>query len=598
MQRTTERTEGSYAGGRRGLVETLYERTASRPEKMAFVRKVGGEWRGISYAEFWERVRSFASGLALLGVEQGSRVAIISRNRTEWPVTDLATQSLGAIVVPIYPTLEKTQISHILNHSRARVTIVEDEELLKKVEEIKDDLPALEHLVVIDGMCEKAKTFSQVEETGARRPLEDWEEGWRAQGPDDVATIIYTSGTTGPPKGAVLTQGNILSNVEGILDALPISSEDVFLSFLPLSHVFERTCSQFLALYVGGTTYYAESMDKIPENLREVRPTLMLCVPRLYEKMYDRMQRQAAEGSALQRKVFELAVAAGRGKYALEKAGKPLGMLLRVRLMLYDRLVYRKVREALGGRIRFFTSGGAKLEPEIGEFFYAAGVRIVEGYGLTETSPVIACNRLPTPRFGTVGPPIFGTRVRISPGGEVQVRGPGVTGGYLDDPEATAEAFTEDGWFRTGDIGELKDGYLKITDRLKHLIVLSTGKNVAPQPIETALVAKPHISQAVLLGDGRKYVSALIVPDYDAVRKTLGLDATDEELSRDERCRDLIGHEVNSACESFAAYERPKKFALLPRALTHESGELTPTLKVKMRVVREKYADVIEGLYD
>jgi long-chain acyl-CoA synthetase len=396
----------------------------------------------------------------------------------------------------------------------------------------------------------------------------------------------------------VLTHGNFLSNVEGVARALPFRAEDVFLSFLPLSHVFER-CGQYLALSFGCTIYYAESAEKVPENLREVRPTVMLSVPRLYEKMYDRIQQRVASGSAVRRRLFYAAIAAGRKKYELERAKRPVGRWLKARLALYDKLVFGKLREAVGGRLRFFVAGGAKLEREIGEFFYAAGVAIVEGYGLTETSPVIACNRMPVPRFGTVGLPLENMEVRIAPDSdEVQVRGPGVMRGYWGNEDATREVFTEDSWFRTGDIGELDEvGCLKITDRIKNLIVLSTGKNVAPSPIETAIASAPHVTQAVLLGDDKKYVSALVVPDYEAVRTALRTDAADEDLAEDHLCRALVEREVGEACGRFASYERPKKVALLPRELTHEAGELTPTLKVKLRVVRERYADKIEGLY-
>jgi len=308
---------------------------------------------------------------------------------------------------------------------------------------------------------------------------------------------------------------------------------------------------------------------------------------------------RVAEGPALRRRLFEAAIAAGRRKYALERAGRPLPRHLNARLALFDRLVFGKVKEATGGRVRFLIAGGAKLSAEVGEFFYAAGIKIVEGYGLTETSPVISCNRLPVPRFGTVGPPLDNVEVRISGDGEVLTRGPHVMQGYFENPAANAEAFTQDGWFRTGDIGELDDeGCLCITDRIKNIIVLSTGKNIAPQPIEAALASSSAIVQAVLLGDGRKYVSALIVPDYDTVRRVLGTpEATDAELAEEPRCRELVRREISRVCGRFADYERPKRFALLPRELSVEEGELTPKLSVKLRVVKEKYKDVIEGLY-
>ncbi|TCJ14826.1 long-chain fatty acid--CoA ligase [Rubrobacter taiwanensis] len=580
------------------LVQALFRNVERRPEKTALAYKAGGGWREISYRELGERVERFAAGMAALGVERGDRMALMSANRPEWAISDYAIQSLGAATVPIYPTLEPHQIEHILEDSEARAVIVENEELLRRVREVQEDFPVVVMDDAFTGENEKTLRFESVYRSGEERPKEDWREVWGGIGRDEVATILYTSGTTGAPKGVILTHDNILSNIEGIVEAVPLRPEDVFLSLLPLSHIFERTAGQFVALTLGCSIYYAESIEKVPENLREVRPTVVPSVPRLYEKMYDRVQQRLSQGPALRRKLAAAAIAAGREKYRLRLRGREPGAWLRFKLGLFERLVFNKIREATGGRLRFFVSGGAKLEAEIGEFFYAAGVPILEGYGLTETSPVISCNRLGREKFGTVGLPLFNVEVRIGEHGEIQTRGPHVMRGYFNLPEETEAAFTEDGWFKTGDIGEIDDeGYLKITDRLKNLIVLSTGKNVAPQPIETKLVTMPHISQAVLLGDGRKYVSALIVPDYEAVRNRLATDAAPAELAEDERVRELIQKDIDTACAEFADYERPKKFALLAREFSQEEGELTPTLKVKMRVVQERYAGQIERLY-
>ena len=583
------------------LLVAVGSHAESKSSKAALIEKVDGNWRSISYSEFWERVRNFAAGLSGLGVVEGSRVALMSANRPEWPVSDLAIQSLGAVTVPIYPTLEPEQVAHILGDSEARVLIVENEELLERVKEVRDRVQDL-RFVVIKGDAavgdEDVLSFAEVERTGRENPVEGWEEGWRSLGRDDAATVIYTSGTTGLPKGAVLTHGNILSNLEGTMEALPMREDDIYLSFLPLSHVFERTSGQFLALSMGSTTYYAESIEKVPDNLREVKPTVMLSVPRLYEKMYDRVMERISAGPPLRQRLFHAAIADGKRRYEIEKEGGSIGRGLEMRLKLWDRLIFGKLKEAVGGRARFFVAGGAKLSSEIGQFFYATGIKIVEGYGLTETSPVISCNRLEKMRFGTVGPPIHNVEVKISEEGEILTHGPHVMRGYLNNEKATAEVFTEDGWFRTGDVGEIDDhGYLKVTDRAKNLIVLSTGKNVAPQPIETAIVAAPHVSQAILIGDGRKYVSALIVPDYDAVRKSLDRNEPNERLGEDAQVRSLLKKELDGATRQFANYERPKKFALLAEELSQDRGELTPTLKVKLRVVRERYADTIEKLY-
>lgn len=583
------------------LIDLVHRNAGLRGAKNALGAKVGGEWQTISYAELYERIRGVAAGLAALGVGRGSRVGLMSTNRPEWPISDLAIQSLGAINVPIYPTLEASQVAHIVEDSESQLVIVENEEMLQRVRKARESAPDLQYLVILDGSVdeESIRTFGSLEESGAANPISSWEQGWRSFGRNDVATIMYTSGTTGPPKGAVLTHGNILANVEGVIDALPLRTDDVFLSLLPLSHVFERTGGQYTALALGASIYYAESIDKVPENLREVRPTVVPSVPRLYEKMYDRVTAQVAEGSALRRKLFEAAITDGKRKYEIEKSGGTIGRGLALRLKLYDRIVFKKLRDVVGGRLRFFVAGGAKLNAEVGEFFYAAGICIAEGYGLTETAPVISCNRIEALRFGTVGRPLSNLEVRISEdSGEIEVKGPSVMRGYLNNEEANAEAFTDDGFFKTGDVGEFDDeGCLKITDRAKNLIVLSTGKNVAPQQIETNLVAQPHISQSVLLGDGRKYVSALVVPDYESVRKALGTEAPNEKLSEDERVWDLVEEDIEAATKDFASYERPKKFALLSRELSEEEGELTPTLKVKMPVVREHYGEQIESLY-
>jgi len=600
MQRVVERVDrGAGTEAPRNLLGVLHRSVVARGEKTALASKGEGGWVEISYAELWRRVERFAAGLASLGVGGGAKVAVVSKNRPEWPIADFAIQSLGAATVPIYPTLGAAQISHILADCGAVIAIAEDEEILGKVLEERDVLPGLRRILLIEGdPGDDALCMGDVERWGEERPLTGWEEGWRGIERDDIATIIYTSGTMGLPKGVVLTHGNLLSNVEAGLRALPLGPDDIFLSFLPLSHVFERTGGQCTALYLGAATYYAEAIEKVPDNLREVRPTVVLSVPRLYEKMHDRVSARVAGGSAIRRRLFEAAIAAGRERYAAEREGRRVGAVLRARSSVYDRLVLRKIREGVGGRLRFFISGGAKLEAEIGEFFYAAGITIVEGYGLTETSPVISCNRLGAVRFGTVGLPLDNVEVRISPEGEVQVRGPSVMRGYWNEPDATREAFTADGWYRTGDMGEIdEEGYLKITDRIKNLIILSTGKNVAPQPIEAAIVSAPHASQAVVLGDGRKYVSALVVPNYDAVRNTLGVEDSNEALASEERCRRLVERDVDEACARFADYERPKKVALLPHELSHEAGELTPTLKVKLRVVKERYAKNIEEMY-
>lgn len=585
------------------LVGMLRRSVERRGGNTAYGWKSGGEWRTVSYVGLWTRVKNVAAALARLDVSWGDRVAIISTNRVEWPIVDFATQSFGAATVPVYPTVEASQVAHILENSRSKIVFVENREILDRVLSIRDEIPNVEKIVVLDDIEGSASgegilSFSEVERDGRDNPLEGWDDGWKDIERGDLATIIYTSGTTGLPKGAMLTHGNILANVEGIQVALPTNEEDVFLSFLPLSHVFERTAGQYNALYAGAATYYAESIDTVPENLREVKPTVMSSVPRLYEKMYDRVRAMVAEGPESRQKIFAAAIEAGKQRYEHETHGRKVPFGLKAKMAVYDRLVFKKLREAVGGRPRFFVSGGAKLDGEVGKFFHAAGIKVMEGYGLTETSPVIATNRLESVRFGTVGKVLENLEVRIGEAGEVQVKGPSIFSGYLDLPEANAEAFTPDGFYKTGDVGELDgEGYLTITDRLKNLIVLSTGKNVAPQPVEAALATAKHITQAVVIGDGRKYVSALIVPNYDAVRKSLNTEKSDGELYGDERTVELVQKDIAEACGKFSSYEVPKRFQLLQRELSQEEGELTPTLKVKNRVVARRYEDSIRKLY-
>lgn len=577
------------------LLEAFWLTVEEKGDKTALAEKDGGRWREYSFRELYRRVEDFAAGLRGLGVREGARVAIMSTNRVGWTVADLAIMSLGATTVPIFPTLGPRQVEHILRDCGARIVIVEGEEQL---EAVRGSGVGVAHTIVLDeGAAGKGTLrFSEVEERGRRGKYAGWEEAWRGLGRDQVATIIYTSGTSGRQKGAILTHGNILSNLEAIIEVVPISDDDVGLSILPLSHVLERTCSQFLNLVGGGTNYIAESVDRVQQNLQEVRPTVLLAVPRVFERIFGVIRAQGT-ANPVRARIFESAVRTARNRYLADAGERPMGPREQVMFRLYDLLVYRKVRQGLGGRIKFCVSGGARLEPWLGEFFYGAGIPVAEGYGLTETSPVIAVNRFEELKFGTVGPPLPNVQVRLAEDGEILVRGPSVTRGYHNLPDENEAAF-EDGWFHTGDVGEFDEGgRLKITDRAKDIMVLDTGKNVAPQPIETALANTAHISQAMLVGEGKKFVSALLVPDFDALRRTLGEDLPDEKLCSDRRVRDLIASEIEEACRDFQEHERPKKFELVPHEWTEESGELTPSLKLKRRNILSKNEDLVQKIY-
>jgi long-chain acyl-CoA synthetase len=591
----------------------MVRRTVDRhPENTALMWKEGGAYRGITYREMWEKIRQAAAGLRFIGVGPGDKVAILSENNPMWPVSDLAIASLGAVSVPIYPTLPSEQVAFILNQADCQVAVVENEIQLQKVLQKET---GVRHIVVMkpeQGFLATGGilTYEQLLEEGQAHPLEQWDEEWSRIGRDQVFTIIHTSGTTGRPKGVMLTHGNILSNIEGVqFWCVEVRPDDVSLSYLPLSHVFERTAGQFVPLSAGATIAYAESIDAIQENLLEVRPTIMTSVPRLFEKVYAKVQETIEAGTPLRRKIFDWAIRVGIRRYehylksSMDELvlGDPLPPGLKLQWRIAKRLVYRKIKERFGGRLRGIVSGGAPLNPDIARFFWALDLPVLEGYGLTESSPVISVNPMARAKIGTVGKPLPNVEVRIAEDGEVLVKGPNVMLGYYKDPEATAGQI-KDGWLYTGDLGELdEDGYLRIIDRKKNLLVLSTGKNVAPQPVENAINNSPYIEQSVLVGDGRKYVAALIVPNFESLfiwAEKRGITAASrEELVRNPEVQQFLEQEVKRMTSTFAPFEQPKKVWVADREWTVESGELTPTLKVKVREVEKKYRDVIERLY-
>lgn len=589
------------------LVE-MFERAVRvhrKPDALNYKRD--GEWRKVSSEELLARARLIALGLYALGVRRGDRVALLSESRPEWTLADAGCQFAGVIDVPIYPTQAPPQVCYILTDSGARVLLIQNRAAFERVREAIEGCDVLEHIVFLEEEETNeanALTLRQLEERGrslaGERPALA-EELARAARPDDLATIIYTSGTTGEPKGVMLTQSNLITNLIDSSGHLSFSSDDVVLSVLPLSHIFERL-GMYMYIHHGMSVYYAESLEKIGDNMREVRPTVMLCVPRLFEKIYARIQQTAAAGGKVKAGLLAWAVETGKRAARLGVEHKRVPPLLAVEHRIASRLVFAKWREGMGGRMRLFISGGAALPDELGYIFLGAGAPIVQGYGLTETSPVISAGTLEENRIGTVGKPVRNVEVRIAEDGEIETRGPNVMRGYYNKPEATRDAFTADGWFRTGDIGALDaDGYLRITDRKKELFKTSGGKYVAPQPIEQRLKESRFVSQVVLIGNGRKFPAALIVPDWEQLRsyaRIKNLDIkTPAEFVRHPRILDVVQRQVDSLCEGLSKYERVKKIALLEHELTIEGGELTPTLKVKRRAVDEKYKDVIDRLY-
>jgi long-chain acyl-CoA synthetase len=581
-------------------------RVHQKPDALNFKRD--GAWRAISSCEVLDSAQAIALGLHALGVRRGERIAILSESNPSWTLTDAGCQLAGVVDVPIYPTQAPAQVCYILNNSGARALFIQHRAAFDRIADVLANCPSLEHVIFFDSAnTEGAGEVSTLEELSARgRELRAAQpalidELASAVKPEDLATIIYTSGTTGEPKGVMLTQSNLTTNMIDSSGHLVFTEQDIVLSVLPLSHVFERL-AMYMYLHHGMSVYYAESIERVGDNMREVRPTVMLCVPRLFEKILARIKERAAAKGKLSANLlaWSIEVAKRWAKCATTHATMP--PLVELQHDIADRLIYWKWREGLGGRMRLFVSGGAALPEELGYTFLGAGLPIVQGYGLTETSPVIAAGNLEENRIGTVGKPIKNVEVRIAADGEIEVRGPNVMRGYYDKPDETRAVFTDDGWFKTGDIGELDaDGFLRITDRKKELFKTSGGKYLAPQAVERCVSRSRFVGQVVLVGNGRKFPAALIVPDWQELRAYAaykGIDAlSQEELCRDERILDLMRRQVETQCAELSRFERVKKLALLERELTVEGGELTPTLKVKRRVIDEKYRDVIEQLY-
>jgi long-chain acyl-CoA synthetase len=602
MHRTVQRVPDKEAL-RWKLPRTRRQMGGAEPEEEAAV------WTSTTYRQTWEWITQVAMGLKHLGITDGDAVCIMSRTRPAWLTADIGSMSLGAVTCPIYPSSEPGQAAYVINNVKARAIFVENPQQYAKIEKVRAECPTLEHVIVIDDrgkLPPGAISFDDIFDLADCEPgeLREWEEGWREYDRDKVATIVHTSGTTANPKGVVLTHGNILLNFEAGIQAVDFNEDDLFLSFLPLSHMTERAAGQVVPLGRGCTIAYAEpAIERLAANMAEVRPTVMVAVPRLYERLYARVISTVEAGPGLRKRIFYWAARLGSRKYENHLAGRPDGWWLRLQMKVADRLVFHKIRERTGGRVRYFVSGGAPLSREIGEFFYAMGMLILEGYGLTETAPLLSINRPGDFKFGTVGPPVAETQIKIDPvTGEILARGPQIMKGYLNQPEETARAIDPDGWFHTGDIGELDEmGRIKITDRLKNIIVLANGKNVAPAPMEIALLTSKYIAQAVILGDQQPYTGALLAPDFDELgtwAAANGLaEMPPERLVEERPVQKLIEAEVRAKLAGFAAFERPRRVALLPRLLTEEEGELTPSLKVKLRVVKNAWQEKVAYLF-
>lgn len=590
----------------RNLAEMFWDRVETSKGQVGHLVKIKGKWVERKWEEIGEITRNIAKGLLATGMKRGDKICIMSQTRAEWVYCDFGILSIGGVSVPIYPSNTAEQAMYIINDSEAKAVIVEDLTQLEKMKKIKSDIPNVKKVIVMEGLKEEDEFITSLDaliELGKKYDDKgEIERTVKDIKPDEVATIVYTSGTTGPPKGVVQTHKNHLAMVEGIVSLAIIGKEkEIDLAFLPLSHSFGRA-GEFTEIYLGNIVAFAESIQKVAENLVEVRPTIIYSVPRIYEKIYATILSKAKE-SPLKEKIFNWALNVGRKRSECIQKKKPVPLGLSLKFAIAKKLVFNKVMERLGGRLKYAISGGAPLSKEIAEFFHSCGLLILEGYGLTETCPALTINRPDNFKFGSVGLPIPGCQIKIAEDGEILGKGENVAYlGYFKKPEQTKEVFTEDGWFKTGDIGYIdEDGFLIITDRKKDIIVTAGGKNVAPQNIENMVKADPFISQIVVLGDRKPYLVALITVNKEEAEKfakAKGITYSSyEELVNHREIYNRVKEWIDQVNSKLASFETIKKFAILPQDFTIESGELTPTLKVKRKVVYQKYADIIEKLY-
>lgn len=590
----------------------LHRSVEQFPDKDVFMWKENGVYQHMTYRDFWEKIFHAASGFSELGIGEDDKVAIISDSNPMWGITDFALASIGAVSVPVYPTLPADQAAFTLKNGDVQIAVVENKEQYEKVLDGDADLERIITMYPDDQQQLEGSnmSFADLEDIGQKNPLNNWEDNWRNIDRDQLVTIIHTSGTTGRPKGVMLTHGNFLSNVEAVqfwvVELLP---EDISLSYLPLSHVFERTAGHFVPLSVGVTIAYAESINTIPENLLEVKPTILTSVPRLFEKVYTMVWDEINAGSSVKKKVFNWALSIGEERYdeyqkaqmdqLIKQIAMPSSFMRKWKLA--DRLVFSQVKEKLGGKLRGMVSGGGTLSSELARFFWALDLPILEGYGLTETAPIVSTNPIVRAKAGTVGKILPNVDVKIADDGEVLVKGPNIMKGYYKDPDKTAEEFV-DGWYKTGDIGTLdEDGYLKIIDRKKRIIVLSTGKNVAPQPIENAMDESDFIGNSIVFGEKQKYIICLVNPDFEnlqiwADRKNIKSSST-EDLCKNQQVINLIEKEVHERTKDFAKFEQPKKVVIIGKEWTVDDGELTPKLSLRLNVIEERYSNIIEETY-
>ena len=586
------------SAGQRTIAQLWRNAVAGGRTGAAYLTETDDGWREVSWAEADERVRAYANGFLARQVRKGDNVALLARNGLEWALLDFALARIGAVGIPIYASSSARDVGYLLAHSEAVAVVCEDAAQLAKVEAVDEELPSLQHVLTyhdLDGLAAHGEDFAAANPAAL-------DEVTAALTEDGLYTIIYTSGTTGPPKGCMLSNRNYyeMATVVDRMEQTYYRPDDVMLLYLPLAHNYGRLML-LLGAHVGFTIAFLADPLRVADALPQVRPTLLPSVPRVYEKVHTAVVARFDTATGVKRRLINWALPIGRKVSRLESEGKPVPSGLRRKHGVADRLVFSKVREPFGGRLRMPGSGGAPLSKEIIEFFDAVGIRIAEGYGLTECTTACSANTPDDYRFGSVGRPLPGAEVRIAADGEIEMRSQTVFQGYFKDPEATAAVFTPDGWLRTGDIGELdEDGFLHITDRKKDILVTAGGKNVAPQNIENDLKTSKYVSQALVIGDKRPYVAALLTLDSVEIGRWAAENALEGDiaaLSRDDRVRELLQDTVDEANRERSRFEQVKRFTVLPRDFTMEDGEITPTLKLRRRAVQEHFANEIDALY-
>ena len=581
------------------LFDILDHQLNTHPKEIALAGKVNGDWVACNSASLKEQADEISSGLLSMGISKDEKVAIISNNRPEWNIIDFGVQQTGAVLVPVYPTISVSEFQFILSNSECKIVFVSDKDLFDKISSIKKELPSLKNIFTFESIS-GAPNWSKVKDAGRKNfdagKLKSAKDSVSSQ---DVATILYTSGTTGNPKGVLLTHSNLISNLLAVEHLPPVDSQHKALSFLPLCHSYERILT-YLYMYLGVSIYYAESIDKIGDNIREIHPHVFSCVPRLLEKVYDRILSKGREQKGIKRALFFWANNLGL-RFEHNRAN---GWLYEFQLSIANKLVFSKWREALGGNTKVMISGGAALQPRLARVFWAAKIPVLEGYGLTETSPIIAVNNFEPNGacFGTVGPVIKDVEVKFAADGEILCKGPNVMKGYFKRADLTAEVIDQDGWFHTGDIGEfVQNRFLKITDRKKEIFKTSGGKYIAPQMIENKMKESPFIEQVMVIGENQKFAAALIVPAFAHLKKWCELKnisySTDEDVIKNPEIVKRITEEITTLNESLGKTEQVKKFELLPKEWTMDSGELTATQKLKRKIIMERCSGLVSKIY-